>query len=91
VQYGASYVYHGINYECVAGVGLVAGFANGVPCSHHSDCVSTYCYPGPDQYYCVDAADNCAEPGADGVLYGQSYVYEGVTYDCVAGQGLVAQ
>ena len=89
VQYGTSYTYQGGMYDCVAGQGIVGTpFPNGLPCTSGSECASTYCYPGPDQYYCIAASANCAQPGTSGVQYGARYVYNGVTYDCVLGEGL---
>jgi hypothetical protein len=89
VAYGTSYVYQDVSYECIVGLGLKARpFGNGVPCTSGSDCASTYCYPGPDQSYCIAATANCAEPGTNGVLFGEQYVYQNVTYSCVQGVGL---
>jgi hypothetical protein len=92
VQYGESYLYDGVTYDCIEGYGIMpdSGVANGAPCVHDSQCASSFCYPGPDVYYCLGAEDNCAQPGTDGVLFGQSYDYQGVTFQCVAGTGLVA-
>ncbi len=89
VQYGASYVYQGATYDCIAGTGLETGpFADGLPCKSSYDCSSHYCYPGPDQMYCISESANCAQPGTSGVQFGTSYSYNGSTYDCIAGEGL---
>src|SRR5689334_22107661 len=63
---------------------------DGSPCTTGTDCTSGYCYPGPDQNYCIAASSNCAQPGTAGVYFGQSYSYKGTVYNCVSGVGLQA-
>jgi hypothetical protein len=113
VEIGAPpYDYRGYTYKCNGTDGppeyfvefTNLGYADGFPCTSNSQCASGYCYPGPDQEYCVAAVANCAEPSLDGVTsshgipFGASYHYpigeassevRPYTYQCVSGVGLV--
>jgi hypothetical protein len=95
VLWGASYVFNGSTYSCQSGAGLVQLPASQVPdggsCMVAKDCASNYCYPGPEtKNYCIAAQSNCAKPGTPGILWNDSYLYNGVSYTCTYGKGLVA-
>ena len=64
--------------------------ANGRVCANSSECSSGYCYPGPENSrYCLARSSHCAQPGTNGVVFGQSYTYNGKNYLCQSGVGLV--
>jgi len=62
----------------------------GEKCTSPSQCSSDYCHPGPEgNDYCTLRSKNCAKPGTDGVMFGDSYIYNNILYECKAGIGLV--
>ena len=68
------------------------GIANGELCARASQCSSGYCYPGPEgATYCISEDSNCAKPSSIGIFFGQSYTFEGQTYKCQPGVGLILQ
>jgi hypothetical protein len=96
VQFGDSYTYNSVTYTCKAGTGLVSsgtvatGLNNGLTCTGNSQCASGYCYGGPEnKSYCIARDANCARPGTSGAQFGESYSYNGNTYSCTLGKGLV--
>ena len=56
---------------------------NGMLCLDWSDCASHYCYEGPrDRPYCIHERMNCVQPGKDGVIYNDTYLYDHIWYRC---------
>ena len=93
VLFDTSYSYNGKTYACMAGNGLVeeaTKVVNGEVCTAASQCSSGYCYPGPEnQNYCIARDSHCARPDTNGILFGTDYSYNGKTYACMAGSGLI--
>ena len=73
---------------------LEAGLIDGTECTSSDECDSGYCYPGPPdecfrpRSYCIARDSNCAQPGTEGVMFGDLYPYDGRTYECKVGVGL---
>ena len=57
---------------------------HGSECNQASDCVSNYCYPGPQAgtKFCLRQDLNCAFPGSSGVRYGEVRVLGNKSYEC---------
>ena len=75
----------------VFGLNSNVSIANGQLCGAAANCQSGYCYAVPGQgNYCLAREMNCPKPGADGVLFGESYTFQNQEYSCNAGTGLVS-
>ncbi len=87
VMFGESYEHNGDLFICVS-TGLKLN--NGELCSSSSECSSGYCYPGPgNKNYCIAREKNCAKPGTEGIMFGESYDYLGEAYECKSNVGLI--
>lgn len=69
-----------------------SGQPNDVPTASNL-CQSGRCMPGPgtggsnSDWYCISPAKNCAQPGGDGGMHGQTMSVAGATYVCRIGDG----
>jgi hypothetical protein len=76
---------------------LAMAAPDGAPCATLSwggsmECDSGYCVAGPwGQGTCMNGASNCPNPHGAGAMYGDTYDWDGGSWLCEAGVGLVAQ
>ena len=89
-KWNESYVYNGKTYDCMFPSGIISRNANrdvtdGMLCLDWKDCASRCCFPGPrDRFYCVNAKKNCVQPGKEGVMYRDTFLYDHILYECVS-------